>query len=205
MIPMSYYTTNSSNNRLVFTDGNGTHAITLDSGNYTIDTLPPALEGKMNSASANNYNVEYNLHQRTLRITADSDFTLKSFDGGSTAFQTLGLPKHGGGLSGRDVTTSVVDMTNNSPLLLTSRALTSKDVTYAMQENINVLCIIPTNAQPGSFLHYEVPGCWLSCQQELPAIDLMLLNSDTLLPVDLNGRAFHVNLGILTDQDDIPY
>lgn len=203
-LPMSFYTTNTSNNVIVFQEGATTKTATLPVGNYTIDTITTALAAAMNSVSSG-YSVTYNILTRNLTITNAAAFSIKSFANGSTAWRALGLGRISDTSPATTFTTNVIDLTSNAPLLLVSSELASHDLTFVGYEHINVLAQISTNAPVGAIKSWVNPGGYVYCGQNLSYVSFTLLDSSTLLPVDLNGQPLSISIGTYSDEDDIAY
>jgi hypothetical protein len=201
-LPMSFYTTNSNNNIIVFQEGATVKSCTLPPGNYTIDTITNAIANAMNSVSSG-YSCNFNLLTRNLTITNATAFSIRSFTNGSTAWRTIGAHRLSDSASSTTWTGNVVDLTSNAPFLLVSSELSSHDLTFIGFEHINVLAMVSTNAPNGSVMSWTNPGGYVYCGQNLSYVSFMLLDSSTLLPVDLNNQPMAITIGTLSDPDDI--
>lgn len=203
-IPLAFNTTDSSNNAVVFDRAGSTKIATIPKGNYTSATFPAALQTAMNDQSTvKDFVVTFDEVTRKLTISAGSAFTINGYSGGTTAYCQLGMGKYTPSQTGTAVTGGISDFTNTAPLLLTSTQLNSKDMVYAGDENVSVLCMIDVNSPQGSVAKWiNHCGSYVAVGAELPSIDLRLLNAATLLPVDLS-QPFSVTLSILTDDDDV--
>lgn len=202
-IPLAFNTTDTSNNTLVFERNGSVKSTSVPNGNYNAATFPAALQTALNNVSTvKDFTVTFDEVTRKLTIAAGSAFTIHPFSQGTTMYRQLGLGKYASPVTGSSVTLGISDFTNTSPLLLTSTRLNSKDMAFAGEENINVLCMIDTSSPQGTvakWLNYN--GSYCSVGSEVPSIDFRLLNGATLLPVELN-QPYSVTFSILTDQDD---
>ena len=203
-VPISYYSTSAANNVIVLQEGATQKIATLPIGNHNAQSFPDALAASLNAVSSG-YAVTYNILTRNLTITSPTAFSIKAGNSGTTAYRSLGLSKITDSPTGTSLTTSVVDLTNNAPLLLVSSELASHDLSFAGFENVNILASISTNAQQGSLLTWVNPGGWLFSGQSLSSITFQLLDSSTLGQIDLNGQPMSVVIGTLSDEDDVAF
>ncbi|KAJ3025684.1 hypothetical protein HDV00_012576 [Rhizophlyctis rosea] len=201
-IPLSYNTTDSSNNSFTFERNGSVKTATLPPGNYTAATFPQALQDVLNAVSTvRDFAVSFDTTSRKMTINAGSAFTVRPFSGGTTLYRQLGMGKFQTQASGLSVTFGIPDFTNSAPLLLTSTSLSSKHMVYAGDENINVLAMIDTNAPQGSVAKWVNQGGYVECGAEMPNVDSRILNASTMFPVELS-QPFSVTLSILSDEDD---
>jgi len=203
-VPISYYSTSAANNVIVLQEGATQKIATLPIGNHNAQSFPDALAASLNAVSSG-YAVTYNILTRNLTITSPTAFSIKAGNSGTTAYRSLGLSKITDSPTDTSLTTSVVDLTNNAPLLLVSSELASHDLSFAGFENVNILASISTNAQQGSLLTWVNPGGWLFSGQSLSSITFQLLDSSTLGQIDLNGQPMSVVIGTLSDEDDVAF
>lgn len=204
-VPQCWYTTTTANNTIAYSVAGVTYKTTIAPGTYTVSTFPAVLTAAMQITKANSWTCVYNANTRRFTIGGTTAFSLLPFTSGTTMFLTLGLPKYGAALTGTSVTCNACDLTNNSPLLLTSANLASKDCVYVggASSNVNVMCVVTRSATPtGAFINYLNPGGWLRCEQEISVIDLSLLDGATLGRIPMSQQPFEVIIGVLTDQDD---
>jgi hypothetical protein len=203
-IPLSYSTTDSSNNQLVFERSGSVKTATVPHGNHNAVTFVAALKKALNDAAdVKNFDVTYNELTRSLTISADTTFTIHPFSQGSTMYRQIGMKKYQGSASGTSVTFGVADVTNTAPLLLTSSHLTSKNVMFVSEANINVLCMIDVSSPQNSVCKWvNHRGNFIEADLEIAQVDFTILNSATLKPVDLS-QPFSVIISMVTDPDDL--
>ena len=200
-IPLSYNTTDSSNNALRYDrDGNKT-TVRIPKGNYNASSFPAALQTALNNGSDNNWSVTYNEVDRSVTISGTNPFTIQPYEQGTTMYRMLGLSKYDVPSSGTSATFGIADLTNSAPLLLASSNLTSKDLSYVGDERINVLAMLDTSTPQNGVAHWINNGSYVFCGTEVSTVDFRGLNANTLLPVDLS-QPFSVAIGCLTDPDD---
>ncbi|MCU1372712.1 MAG: hypothetical protein JWO77_3906 [Ilumatobacteraceae bacterium] len=202
MIPSSWYSTASNNNTVNVTVGGSIYNATIPSGNYTVSTFPAALQSALTTAVANGWTVTFNDVQRNLTITGTTAFTFNNYTAGTSAFKQIGMEKNISTASGTTWTGSVIDLSGITSLLLTSTQLTSRDVTYSGYGQVSVLLKIDIAGPVGSYIQYRNPGSYVYMGSDLHYADFQLLDGSTLLPVNLNGKSFSLNIGICTDSDD---
>ncbi|KAJ3024103.1 hypothetical protein HDV00_001009 [Rhizophlyctis rosea] len=167
-----------------------------------MSTFPQALSAALNAVSTvKDFGVTFDDTKRTMTITAGGQFTIRPFPE-TTAYRQLGMTKFTPRTTGTSVSFGVCDLTNTSPILLTSNSLVSRDLTYLGEENSSVLCMIHNDAPQGSVLRWVNNGSFVYCGAELPYLNLRLLNAATMLPLQIN-QPFSVTFAILTDEDDI--
>ena len=202
-VTLAYNTTDASNNTIVFERNGSVKSTSIPRGNYTAATFPAALQTAMNNVSTvKDFTVTFDETTRRLTIAAGSPFTVHPFSQGTTMYRQLGLGKYSTPPSGSSVTLGISDFTNTALLLLTSTRLNSKDMAFAGEENINVLCMIDVSSPQGSVAKWvNWNGSYCSVGREVPSIDFRLLNGATLLPVELD-QPYSVTFSILTDLDD---
>ncbi|TPX53247.1 hypothetical protein PhCBS80983_g06340 [Powellomyces hirtus] len=145
----------------------------------------------MNAASSQTYDVSYdNLSGET---TVDSLTTpFKFFHNGSTASKVLGLTEDTP--SSSSVTfQNPIDLTGVKMVLVTSQNVRSNDVIVAGQESLNILACIPINQETQTVLCSQnyFDSDFIDTESGLVStIDIQLLDSKTLVPLDLKGKAF---------------
>jgi hypothetical protein len=204
-IPLAFQSTDSSNNRIAFTRSGAGKAVSIPAGNYNAASFPPALQAAMNSVSnTQDFTVSYDSTANRLTINSPSaPVTILPFSQGTTLYTQLGMGKHDSALTGTTITFSgAPDFTSMAPLLLTSSTLVSKDVTFAGEEAINVLCMIDVTSPQNSVQNWvNHSGGWLDSGSTVSSIELRLLNANTLLPVQMS-QPYSVSLGILTSPLD---
>ena len=203
-IPLSFNTTNDSNNQIVIEREGSRKTASIPSGNYNSVTFVAALKKSFNDvADVKNFDVLYDELTRKVTIKADTSFTVLPFSKGTTMYRAIGMQKYTPATSGTDVTFKVADFTNTAPLLLTSSQLTSKNVTYVADTNISVLCMIDISQPQNSVCKWvNHCGSYIETESEISQIDFTLLNAATLRPVDIS-QPFSVILSMVTDADDL--
>jgi hypothetical protein len=203
-LPLSFNTTDASNNRIAFQQNGDTRMATIAAANYNGSSFPPALTAAMNQVSpVKDFSVSYDEVSRRLVITSGTEFTVLPFQQGTSMYRQLGMQKYSVGNTGTSVSFGVPDFTSAAPILLTSTTLTSKDLTFAGEENINTLAMIDLNAPQNSTVTWVNQGSWVYCGADISTVDFRLLNANTLIPIEMS-QPFSVTLGILTDEDDVP-
>lgn len=200
-IPNSFYACGTNNNRVAVTEGATTKIATLPLGSYNISSFPIALAAALNSVSSG-YAVQYNVNLRNLTISNATAFSVQGLDGGTTAYKMIGANKHIASPAATSFTGNYIDLTGCTSVLLVSGALQSRDMCYANYEYISALAMIPLNAPNGAMSYWKNNGSYLYMGSTLSRCDFTLLDSASLLPLDLNGQAFQVTIGITTDSDD---
>lgn len=206
-IPQCWQSTSSINNTLVFQVAGVTYSCVVPPGSYTTATFPTALKTAMNASKNNAFNVTYGADTRRFTVTGTAAFSLLPFSSGSTIFQTIGLPKYNTVLTGTSITCNAPDLTNNSPLLLTSSAFITKDNSFVggQSNSMNIMAVISRASTPvGSFINYTGANSgWFKCQTEISSVDFSLLDGATLGKIKMDQQPYEVTVGILTDEDDV--
>lgn len=202
-IPNSFYPVSSHNNQIAFKEGADTKFVRIPAGFYNTVSAPEAIEVALNSVSDNNYVVTYSDTSRGLTISGDAPFQILDATKGTTAFNVIGTRKVGDSPVGTQVSLGVANFSGTTSVILTSSQLTSQDNMYAGNEHINVLAMIPLNAPNGAMVTWTNPSSFVNFGTNLPWVEYRLLDSATLLPIDLNGQSFQIQLAILTDSDDV--
>ena len=203
-IPLAFDTTDSSNNKIVFERQGVTKTAVLPNGSYNASSFPTALAAALNAVSTvKDFVVSYDATTRRITTSAGTAFTIKPFSSGTTAYRQLGMTKYTPGGSGTSVSFGVADLTNSSPILLTSNSLVSRDLTYLGDENINVLAMVHVDSPQNSVQRWANSGSYVSAHgAELSTVDLRLLNGATMLPLDIS-QPYSVTFSVLTDEDDL--
>lgn len=194
ILPLSFDIIHNENNTLSFGVGSFVKQITLDTGVYTPDDLVTELERKMNEIASQTYNVEYSNLTGKLTFSAATPFQL--FSNGSLLSKVLGL-------TGDTALNAVVelqnpiDLTGTKMILVASTSLRSTDVILAGEEGLNVIATIPISQETGTVLcsqnYFDTD--FIDTESGLvSAIDITLLDSETLKPINLNGKGFTIVL-----------
>ena len=63
--------------------------------------------------------------------------------------------------------------------------------------------MIPLTGPPGSVIHWQNNSSYLYMRTDLSHVEFRILDSSSLREVDLNGNSFQIQLGVLTDEDDV--
>lgn len=209
-IPYTFYSVNASNNQVKFVEASSSPTVktaTLSpAGNYTSASIETELASAMTAAGSQTYSCNYDDSTGKITVSAAGTFKVLSGNNGSSAWDVLGLSKTADTASATSVTfQNYADLASNTSILIVSSSLTSQNIRYISDMSQNVLCNIPVSVRAGEILYWEnVSGGWINADQSLTHLDLMLLDSSTGLPIDLNGGNFTVVLGILETADDIP-
>lgn len=204
-VPLSMYVIGNHNNRLAYKKGDAILRVaTIVPGNYTAATIAEAVTTALNSSGGSTFATTYDEKTRSLTITAAAAFQIVRGSFGTTSWRALGVPRDADTAMATEVVLpNSIDLSNATPLLLCSSALTSRYVTYVGSPQTNVLAMITPNNPNGSFAEFTGNGNWLQVSQQLQFIDFTFLSSDTLLPVDFQGVPFSCVIGVLDDSDDI--
>lgn len=200
-LPLSYYPVGPNNNKISYLENGVAKTTNLPEGVYDITTIGPAIKTALGAL----YTVTLDTITRKIRITtASTPFSILPGNSGTSAYRILGSSKTATMATGiNQLLPNVVDMTNNAPLLLTSTSLSSPHITFAGNHNSNILTVIPVDRPVMSYSTFVNASGYLECQQNLSLIDFSLLDSATMLPIDLRGQPYYIKMTVLTDQDDI--
>ncbi|TPX52988.1 hypothetical protein PhCBS80983_g06383 [Powellomyces hirtus] len=191
ILPLSFDIVHSRNNKISFGTTQDIKTVSLPPGVYSPDDLVEELTTAMNAVSSQTYDVTYD--NLSGKITVDSSTTpFKFFQNGSTSQKILGLT--GDTPSSSSVTfQNPIDLTGVKMVLVTSQNVRSNDVVVAGQESLNILACIPINQETQTVLCSQnyFDSDFIDTESGLVStIDIQLLDSETLLPLDLKGKAF---------------
>lgn len=202
-VPLTFSSTNSSNNQIVFLEQTDLRSVTVAPSQYNLTTFPSVLQTAMNSVSANNYVVTFDINTRSLRIVGNTAFSINPGNMGTTMFKLLGTSRYNTMPMATTQNLGVSDFSQNAPLMLTTSSLSSENGKMIGFDSVNCLAVIATNAPMGSFLEYVNTGGWLEANQQLSMMNFRLLDASTGQTISLGNNGFSVTLGILTDVDDV--
>ena len=199
-IPMSFYTTGRQNNVVAIREDGVVRRVTIPEGNYNSATFSPTLQ----TALGNGYTVTYDEIQRNFRIEHPSiTFSILGLDCGTTAYEALGMRREGESFVGLSYQGGISNFTGTNSLLLVSSELITRDVLLAGNEGISCLALVELDGQPGSMVRYENVGGWVESGHSMSYLRFRWLDSKTMNEIDFRGAGWTIQLGILTDDDDV--
>lgn len=200
-LPLSWYPVDSRNNKISVFESTVPRTYTIPPGNYNIGNIASVLQTAMPG-----YTVTFDEVSRKLTFKNSTSFYIMAESQGTSAWRIIGSSRLKGTISGTTVVMpNVVDLTSNSPMLLTSTSLTSNDIHFAGKNTTNVLSVIPIDSPQMAYHTYEnLNGSYVEAQQNLSFVDFTILDSSVMKPVSFQGQPFFVRLGILTDSGDMP-
>lgn len=202
-IPYTFYTINSSNNTLLFSDGTNRYTYVMPTGNYSVQNFSDTITSGMDTQfAANNIaagfsavfsqiSYEYTLKHKT------QNFQL--FYQGSTLASVIGLTADST-LGTSFTMQQVINLSGPNYLLIWSDVLVKQKRTpsYLNGAQANILYKVPISVNPGdiiieknlytNMLEYTTP-------QKLTTIDLRLTDPKGT-PVDLNGQNWSITLNV---------
>lgn len=202
-VPLTWNTTDSSNNSIVYSRNGSTKTAVLPPSSYNSVSLPSALQKALNDSSdQKDFSVTYESQTRKLTIsTTGQAFQIRPASEGTTAYPLLGMSLSDPATpSGTNYSFYNSDFTQTAPLLLTSSTLSSPSVRLIGKNQNSILSVVPLTSASGTLAYYQHTGSYLSCGKTLSTFNFSLVNSRTLQPVRVS--TFSVSLAILTDADD---
>lgn len=142
----------SRNNKLSLIENGATTAtlLTLQEGNYTIDTFKTMLENSLTASAGNTYSVGLNTMENLLSIA--TTLTSASFVFGDTlnnVYYELGVEN-----TGANLITAPYDLSGLKTLCVVSSDLSSGYV-KTMGSNYNIILKVPVSNSYASTIHYQ--------------------------------------------------
>lgn len=202
-LPASFYGIAGHNNKIVIKEGSSTFTVTLPPGHYNSSNFPQQLADTLNSGGTNNnYRVTFNDVGRNLTIAADGNFQILSLASGTTAYRLIGSKKTDLTPLGTSFTGNTIDLGGTNCVLLSSNSLLSRNSVFLNSQASNILCMVPLLSPQNSICYWKNPGSFLNMSAQLTHINLQLLASESMQPLDLNGASFQLHLGYTDDPDD---
>lgn len=149
MIPLTFYTTGPQNNQVAKRENGSVRYVRIPPGNYNAASFPLALQ----TALGGNYSAHYDDIQRNVRIeNSNQSFSILGLQGGTTAFDQLGMTRTGESPVANSFEGGVSNFTGTVSLLLVSTQLMSRDIVLASNEAMNALALIELSGEPGSYI-----------------------------------------------------
>jgi hypothetical protein len=202
-LPASFYGVAGHNNRIVVKEGSNTFTVILPPGHYNSETFPGQLATTLNSAGTNNnYTVTFNETGRNLTIAATNNFQILALASGTTAYRLIGSKKTDLTPLGTSFTGNTIDLGGTNCVLLSSNSLLSRNSVFLNSQTSNILCMVPLLSPNNSLVYWKNPGSYLNMSTQLTHINIQLLASESMQPLDLNGASFQIHLGYTDDPDD---
>ncbi|KAJ3159863.1 hypothetical protein HDU88_008412 [Geranomyces variabilis] len=149
----------------------------------------------MNAVANQTYTVSYDNVSGKISITSSTS-PFQIFLDGTTAMQHLGLTAD----TASAITNTFqnpIDLTGSKMVLVASTAIRSDDVILAGQESINILACIPITQEVQIVLcaQNSFDTDFIDTESGLVStIDIQLLDTETLVPLDLKGKSFTIVL-----------
>jgi hypothetical protein len=170
ILPLSFDIVNNYNNKIIFGTNIDRKTVSLPSGVYSPDDLVGELTTAMNAVSTQVYTGVYdNLSGRISDTMSSQNVTFQQ----------------------------PIDLTGVKLVLVTSSNLRSSDVIVAGEEGLNIIAAIPVNQETQTILcsqNYFDTDFIDTDTGLVSTIDIQLLDSETLRPLDLNGKGFTIVL-----------
>ncbi|KNC96169.1 uncharacterized protein SPPG_09548 [Spizellomyces punctatus DAOM BR117] len=173
--------------------GNAAKTFAIPPGTYSPDDLVDALTAGFNSTGTQAYTVEYNHINNQITVTAGTT-PFKVLYPQTTASKLLGLVQTQQSDPGRSITfANPIDLTGVKMVLVSSSNLRSNDVVVAGADDLNILASIPISQEIDTVLcaqnYFDTD--FIDTESGLVStIDIRLLDAETLLPIDLQGKGF---------------
>jgi hypothetical protein len=220
-IPFTYHVVNPTNNTFFYIDNGQEVAVTLPSGNYTIDNITPTLGQALATASATaalpgTFTVGYSAVSGKLHIQQDQNrpFSLRFGDVGNSGTDSprllLGFDA---GIVHSDETGSmwapnVVNITGPNYIYL-STSFGGTLSRYMRVDGANtseapVFAKIPVTVNPWQVIHYTDPSNGFAFDMssgQLQHIELHLHSGHNAHALDMNGSPWSVVIQVLTQRD----
>lgn len=201
-VPISYYTVNSTNNTLKFSNQVPTEfTVTFSPGNYSAIELATEIQTKMRVFSSA-MTVVFN--DNTLRYTfTNNGNNLRLFDTVTTCQDLIGLENDTGSVT-TFTSTKIIDISGPNHLYILSNELTSgRDMALVDNDYREIAFRVPIKESFGSINNYEPSSLqYLNYNTDhlLQQIDLQLVDDD-FIPVELNGLDWSIELLVFMKQD----
>ncbi|TPX53396.1 hypothetical protein PhCBS80983_g06297 [Powellomyces hirtus] len=168
--------------------------LTLPVGVYSPDDIVDELEAQMIAHGTQVYDVEYSNLTGKLSLTAPNPFKFMFL--GSSANEIVGLTANT--IPANNLRfQNPIDLTGTKMVLITSQNIRSDDVVLAGEESLNVLAAIPITQETQTVLcsQNNFDSDFIDTESGLVStVDIQLLDSATLRPLNLNGKGFTIVL-----------
>ena len=199
-IPLSFDTTGVQSNSVAIRENGVVRIVRIKPGFYNAQSFPAALQ----TALGTGYTVTYDEVKRNLKIDNPNVlFSILPLSGGTTAFAQLGKGRDNESLPSNSWQGEAVsNFVGTNSLLLVSSEIVSRDFEIA-GANVSALALIELDGPPGSYITWHNYGSWVDVGGHASFVRWRFLDSRTLQEVDFRGASWCVQLGIVTDEDDV--
>jgi hypothetical protein len=201
-VPISYYTVNSTNNTLKFSNQVPTEfTVTFSEGNYSAIELAAEIETKMKVVSSN-MTVVFN--DNTLKFTfANNGNDFRLFDSVTTCQSLIGLENDTGTVT-TYTSTKIVNISGPNHLYILSSELTSgRDMAIVDNDYREIAFRVPIKEVFGSINNYEPTSAqYLNYNTDhlLQQIDLKIVDEE-FNEMNFNGLEWNIELLVFMKQD----
>lgn len=194
ILPLSWNIVNSGNNTISFWD-TAMRTFQIPTGTYSPDDLVDAITTGMNSVGSQTYTVSFSTVTGKLTVTAAAPFKFSYST--TTAKKLIGLTA----TTPSDISTvelqQPIDLTGVKMVLVASSSIRSSDVIVAGANDLNIIAQIPISQETQTVLcsqnYFDTD--FIDTESGLvSAIDIRLLDAETLQGLDLQGKGFTIVL-----------
>ena len=203
-LPLTFNNVRSSNNTFLLYEEDTPdipRQVQLDEGNYNIETLRAHMEGKINFQGTQIYFVQADPVTQRYRIGTNAARNFKLvFPNTNHSNTLLGFRVNTDTGYGKDFTAPFKANINNvDSVYLCSNFLSTNSTILGKPIIGSVLCRFFLNVPNGAVQNWDFSSCnydIVRADQSISQIDLFLLDSATLEPLQLNGNTFNVTLSV---------
>ena len=163
VIPFSWYSVNSTNNKLDITYGGTLHNLIIPSGNYNINTLRTQISDLINEAEQHggSHLISTSYNPKTNKITFTSVHHQYTIHNTSTCYEIIGFKE------GADYTSTLIGgahiLTSNisvnlfviRTIYVASDNFILSNINASTPNNASILASIPVVGNPNNIIHYE--------------------------------------------------
>lgn len=207
IIPLTFQAINDNNcrfNLIEQSTPSTLRLITLAPGNYSSTSFCAMLSDAMTNAGTQTYTASLPPETGALEITAATNFQLSFANIRTQASYIMGYPLNAvTNFAKVVISPSVLEILGPDYIVLQTSGSISSDNRIAGHEDIPFLCTIPLDAPLGSICYYkdEASESWndFGGVIEISTIDIQLLDNINFLPLDLEGKSFTIQLGLVMD------
>lgn len=200
-IPFTYYTVNSNNNTIQFTDNvPNTYSCTLTPGYYNADQLLTEIESKMTAQLAGFTGGSYDENKLKFTIAnGTNDFEI--LDSTTTTAQALiGLDGDTGVVSSWTSDNAINIMGTNHIYIFSNALISGRNIAYADSDMKDIIYRVPVDVDFGSVIRerteaYQSNVFEYDTANRLHNIDFRLTNED-YNALDLNGWNWSIELQV---------
>lgn len=213
-LPFTFDTVHSGNNQfaVVLPNGGGTYNVTLDPGNYDVETLPVQAKNKIAAAGAGNIGWTWQNSTGRWIVDGPPGFSLIFDEGSPTVILGFPVGTHTDtGSTGFITSPNTAVLTGPTHVYLVSRAIGPRISNHirmngSRTRNAAVLAKIPIDVNPGSYFFYNDISnghAFDAALDQFQEIDLALEypDKDAAHECQLHGSPWSVSLMVLTQRD----